>query len=143
MGLTLLALVSALGETAAAIQHFDRALEIRPDCDEAITRKISIWIFLPTRISRRNRRREQIWWDAIGSKLRGASLRLGRSTAKTHRRWVCFFRLQDSFGAFAFLPVLRSHDKANFQINCYSSSATRDSLAAVFQSLADVWIDGP
>jgi predicted O-linked N-acetylglucosamine transferase (SPINDLY family) len=43
--------------------------------------------------------------------------------------------------AFTFAPVLRSHDKSNFQVNCYSGSPTRDALTADFQSRADVWVD--
>ncbi len=37
--------------------------------------------------------------------------------------------------------MLQSHDKTRFQVNCYSGSPTRDELTAVFQSLADVWVD--
>jgi predicted O-linked N-acetylglucosamine transferase (SPINDLY family) len=43
--------------------------------------------------------------------------------------------------AFAFLPVLRSHDQTNFHINCYSSSPIQDAHTNVFRSLADVWVD--
>src|SRR6201999_2483020 len=33
------------------------------------------------------------------------------------------------------------HDKARFQINCYSCRLMQDSLTTQFQSLADVWVD--
>ncbi len=49
------------------------------------------------------------------------------------------FRIHSA--AFAFLPVLRGHDKAQFQINCYSSSTSKDAFTATFQSIADVWVD--
>jgi predicted O-linked N-acetylglucosamine transferase (SPINDLY family) len=143
MGLTLLgACLGRLGETAAAIQHFDRALEIRPDCDEAITRKIFYLDFLPDADFAAQQATRRYWWDAIGSKL--PRRKLAARSLDPQKRIVVGYVSSDfrtHSAAFAFLPVLRSHDKANFQINCYSSSATRDSLAAVFQSLADVWID--
>jgi len=143
MGLTLLgACLGRLGETAAAIQHFDRALEIRPDCDEAITRKIFYLDFLPDADFAAQQATRRYWWDAIGSKL--PRRKLAARSLDPQKRIVVGYVSSDfrtHSAAFAFLPVLRSHDKANFQINCYSSSATRDSLATVFQSLADVWID--
>src|SRR5947208_12729711 len=38
---------SDLGDTAAAIQHFDRALEIKPDFEDAILKKIFALDFYP------------------------------------------------------------------------------------------------
>jgi predicted O-linked N-acetylglucosamine transferase (SPINDLY family) len=143
IGLTLLgACLGSLGETAAAIQHFDRALEIRPDCDEAITRKIFYLDFLPDADFATQQATRRYWWDAIGSRLPRRKL-VARPLDPEKRIVVGYvssdFRTHSA--AFSFLPVLRSHDKANFQINCYSSSATRDSLTDVFRSLADVWVD--
>jgi predicted O-linked N-acetylglucosamine transferase (SPINDLY family) len=143
IGLTLLgACLGRQGETAAAIQHFDRAIAIRSDCDEAITKKIFYLDFLPNADFAAQQATRRYWWDAIGSKLPRRAL-AARSLDPQRRIVVGYvsadFRTHSA--AFAFLPVLRSHDKADFQINCYSSSSTRDGLTAVFQSLADVWVD--
>jgi predicted O-linked N-acetylglucosamine transferase (SPINDLY family) len=143
IGLTLLgACLGRLGDIAAAIQHFDRALEIRPDCDEAITKKIFYLDFLPEADFAAHQAVRTYWWDAIGSKF--PRRKLAARPLDPQKRIIVGYVSSDfrtHSAAFAFLPVLRSHDKANFQINCYSSSSARDSLTAVFQSLADVWVD--
>jgi predicted O-linked N-acetylglucosamine transferase (SPINDLY family) len=143
VGLTLLgACLGRQGDIAAAIQHFDRALEIRPDYDEAITKKIFYLDFLPQAGFAAQQAARRYWWDAIGSKFPRREL-TARPRDPDKRIVVGYvssdFRTHSA--AFAFLPVLRSHDKTSFQINCYSSSPSRDQMTAVFQSLADVWID--
>jgi len=143
IGLTLLgACLGRLGDTAAAIQHFDRALEIKPDCDEAISKKIFYLDFLPEADFAAQQATRKYWWDAIGSKF--ARRKLVASPLDPQKRIVIGYVSSDfrtHSAAFAFLPVLRCHDKANFQINCYSCSPARDSLTDVFQSRADVWVD--
>jgi len=143
IGLTLLgACLGKLGETAAAIQHFDRALEIKPDCDDAIAKKIFYQDFLADADFAAQQATRRYWWDVIGSKL--PRRQLAARPLDPQKRIVIGYVSSDfrtHSAAFAFLPVLRSHDKANFQINCYTSSTERDSLTAVFQSLADVWVD--
>ena len=143
VGLTLLgACLGRLGDIAAAIQHFDRALEIRPDYDEAITKKLFYLNFLPDSDFAAQQATRSYWWEAVGSKFRRCNL--AARPLDPQKRIVVGYVSSDfrtHSAAFAFLPVLRSHDKANFQINCYSCSPSRDALTAVFESLADVWVD--
>ncbi len=143
IGLTLLGgCLAKLGETAAAIQHFDRALEIKPDCEDAIMKKIFCLDFLAHADFAAQQAARSYWWDAIGSKL--ARRKLAARPLDPQKRIVVGYVSSDfraHSAAYAFLPVLRSHDKANFQVNCYSCSPLRDSVTAVFQSLADVWVD--
>ena len=144
IGLTLLgSCLAKLGETAAAIQHFDRALEIKPDCEDAIMKKIFCLDFLAHADFAAQQAARSYWWDAIGSKFARRKL-VARSLDPKKRIVVGYvssdFRTHSA--AFAFLPVLRSHNKTNFQINCYSGSPVQDSMTEVFRSLADVWIDG-
>jgi predicted O-linked N-acetylglucosamine transferase (SPINDLY family) len=143
VGLTLLgACLGRQGDTAAAIRHFDRALKIRPDYDEAITKKIFYLDFLPEADFAAQQAARRYWWDAVGAKFPRRKL-AARSLDPDKRIVVGYvssdFRAHSA--AFAFLPVLRSHDRANFQVNCYSCSPSRDSLTAVFRSLSDVWVD--
>jgi predicted O-linked N-acetylglucosamine transferase (SPINDLY family) len=143
IGLTMLGTcLGKLGDTAGAISHFDRALEIKPDCDDAITKKIFLLDFLPEADFAIQQAARKYWWDAIGSRFARRNL-VARSLDPQKRIVVGYvssdFRTHSA--AFAFLPVLRSHDKANFQINCYSCSPIQDSQTTVFQSLADVWVD--
>jgi predicted O-linked N-acetylglucosamine transferase (SPINDLY family) len=143
IGLTMLgACLGKLGDTAGAIWHFDRALEIRPDCDDAITKKIFHLDFLPEADFAIQQAARKYWWDAIGSKV--ARRKLAARSLDPQKRIVVGYVSSDfrtHSAAFAFLPILRSHDKANFQINCYSCSPMRDSMTEVFRSLADVWVD--
>jgi predicted O-linked N-acetylglucosamine transferase (SPINDLY family) len=130
------------GETAAAIQHFDRAIEIKSDCETAITNKIFYLDFLSDADFAIQQAARRYWWDAIGAKF--PKRKLGARPLDPQKRIVVGYVSSDfrkHSAALAFLPVLRSHDKANFQINCYSCSPIQDSQTAVFQSLADVWGD--
>jgi predicted O-linked N-acetylglucosamine transferase (SPINDLY family) len=142
-GLTLLgACFGKMGDAAAAIQHFDRALEIKPDYGEAITSKIFYLDFCPGADFAAQQAARRYWWDAVGSKF--PRRQLAARPLDPQKRIVVGYVSSDfrnHSAAFAFFPVLQSHDKANFQIYCYSCSPTRDSLTAVFQSLADVWVD--
>jgi predicted O-linked N-acetylglucosamine transferase (SPINDLY family) len=143
IGLTLLGgCLAKLGDTAAAIQHYDRALEIKPDYDDAIANKIFHLDFLGQADFAAQQATRKYWWDKVGSKFERRTL-AARPRDPGKRIVVGYvssdFRIHSA--AFAFLPVLRSHDKAAFQINCYSCSTKRDTLTATFQSLADVWID--
>jgi predicted O-linked N-acetylglucosamine transferase (SPINDLY family) len=143
IGLTMLgACFGKLGDTAAAIQHFDRALEIRPDYDEAIAKKIYYQDFLPGADFAAQQATRRYWWDAIGSKF--PRRKLAARPLDPEKRIVVGYVSGDfrrHSAALCLLPVLRSHDKANFQINCYSCWPTQDSLTATFRSLADVWVD--
>ena len=143
IGLTLLgACLGRLGDIAGAIQHFDRALTIRPDCDEAISKKIFYLDFLADADFAAQQATRRYWWEAIGSKF--PRRELAARPLDPDKRIVVGYVSSDfrtHSAAFAFFPVLRCHDKAEFQINCYSCSPARDSLTEVFQSLADVWVD--
>ena len=143
IGLTLLGgCLGRLGDTAGAIQHFDRALEIRPDCEEAITKKIFYLDFLAEADFTTQQAARRYWWNTIGSKFERR--KLAARTLDPEKRIVVGYVSSDfrtHSAAFAFLPVLRSHDRTSFQINCYSCSPTRDSLTDVFSSHADVWVD--
>jgi predicted O-linked N-acetylglucosamine transferase (SPINDLY family) len=144
IGLTMLGTcLGKLGDIAGAISHFDRALKIRPDCDEAITKKIFLLDFLPGADFAIQQAARKYWWDTIGSKF--ARHRLAARSLDPQKRIVVGYVSSDfraHSAAYAFHPVLRSHDKANFQINCYSCSTVRDSMTEVFRALADVWVDG-
>jgi predicted O-linked N-acetylglucosamine transferase (SPINDLY family) len=143
VGLTLLGdCLGRLGDAAAAIEHFDRALAIKPDDDEAISRKIFYQDFLSQADFADQQATRRYWWDAIGSKF--LRRKLSPRSLDPDRRIVVGYVSSDfrtHSAAFAFLPVLRCHDKAKIQINGYSCSPARDQLTATFQSLADVWVD--
>jgi predicted O-linked N-acetylglucosamine transferase (SPINDLY family) len=143
VALTLLgACLGRLGDTAGAIAHFDRALAITPDYDEAISKKIFYQDFLVDADFAAQQETRRQWWNAVGSKF--PRRRLDGHSHDPDKRIVLGYVSSDfrtHSAAFAFLPVLRAHDKARFQINCYSSSTSKDAFTTIFQSLADVWVD--
>jgi predicted O-linked N-acetylglucosamine transferase (SPINDLY family) len=142
-GLTLLGVCLArLGDAAGAIQHFDRALEIKADCEDAIRHKIFYLDFLPEADFAIQQAMRRYWWDIIGSKF--PRRKLAARPLDPLKRIVLGYVSADfrtHSAAIGFLPVLQSHDKANFQINCYSCSLTRDAMTADFKSVSDVWVD--
>ncbi|WP_315763732.1 MULTISPECIES: tetratricopeptide repeat protein [unclassified Bradyrhizobium] len=143
VGLTLLgACLGRLGDTAGAIAHFDRAIAIRPDYDEAITKKIFYQDFLSQADFAAQQATRRYWWDTVGSKF--PRRKLGARALDPDRRIIVGYVSADfrrHSAGFAFLPVLRCHDKTKVQINCYSSSNVRDQFTLAFESLADVWVN--
>ncbi|TJW92111.1 tetratricopeptide repeat protein, partial [Neisseria gonorrhoeae] len=57
------------GEVAAAVAHFDRALEIRPDFAEAMTAKIFTLEFMPDADFELHQAVRREWWQRIGSRI--------------------------------------------------------------------------
>ncbi|MGJ5118889.1 tetratricopeptide repeat protein [Bradyrhizobium oligotrophicum] len=131
-----------LGDVTGAIAQFDQALAVQPDYDEAITKKIFYLDFLPGADFAVQQAARQYWWMAVGSKFPRRKL-APRSLDPDRRIVVGYvsadFRMHSA--AFAFLPVLRGHDKTQVQVNCYSTSPRHDSYTATFQSIADVWVE--
>jgi predicted O-linked N-acetylglucosamine transferase (SPINDLY family) len=143
IAITLLgACFASQGEVVSAIDHFDRALEIKPDYEDAITKKIFTLDFLPEAGFEIQQAARKYWWDAIGSALPRQAL-VARPLDPQKRIVVGYVSsdFRSHSAAFAFLPVLKNHDRSNFQINCYSCSPIRDAVTTKFQSLVDVWVD--
>ncbi|MGJ4999510.1 tetratricopeptide repeat protein [Bradyrhizobium sp. HKCCYLS3077] len=131
-----------LGDVEGAIAQFDQALAVQPDYDEAITKKIFYLDFLPGADFAVQQMARQYWWMAVGSKFKRRTL--APRALDPDRRIVVGYVSADfrtHSAAFAFLPVLRGHDKTQVQVNCYSTSRQHDAYTATFQSIADVWVD--
>jgi predicted O-linked N-acetylglucosamine transferase (SPINDLY family) len=137
--------LASQGEIASAIAHFDQAIEIKPDFEDAITRKIFTLDFLPEADFTMLQAARRYWWDAIGAVVPKTKL-LPRQL-DPERRIVVGYVSADyrrHSAAFTFLPVLRHHDHANFEIICYSCSPQQDEVTAELRLLADRWVDaGP
>ncbi|MFB6448957.1 tetratricopeptide repeat protein [Bradyrhizobium tunisiense] len=141
-----LALLSACfanqGEIAAAIEHLDAALAIAPGEPDLIARKIYFLDFLSDADFAIQQAARKSWWDAIGARL--PQRKLAPRQFDPDRRIVVGYVSAEFWyhsAAFGLLPVLRHHDRAQFEIVCYSCSPTRDEMTVRFKSLADVWVD--
>ena len=140
---TLLGVCSAMqGDIATAIAHYDRALAIKPDHEDAITKKIFALDFLPDVGVERLQSERRYWWEAIGSRL--PRLPLGERDLDPDRRLVVGYvssDFRDHSAALAFVPILRHHDHAKFEIVAYSCSPVRDAKTDLCRSLVDRWVD--
>jgi predicted O-linked N-acetylglucosamine transferase (SPINDLY family) len=130
------------GEIATAIEHFDRALAIRPDYEDAITKKIFAFDFLPDADLAELQKARRSWWDAIGAKLEQRVLQ-PRSLDPQRRMVVGYVSsdFRNHSAALAFGPILRCHDHAAVHVICYSCSPIRDEVTVGFQALVDSWVD--
>ncbi|CAL78390.1 putative O-linked N-acetylglucosamine transferase, SPINDLY family; TPR domain protein [Bradyrhizobium sp. ORS 278] len=133
---------AAQGDTATAIDHYDRALAIRPNHEDAITKKIFALDFLPDTGVERLQEARRYWWEAIGSRLERRSL--GVRNIDPDRRLVVGYvssDFRDHSAAFAFLPILRHHDRAKFEVVAYSCSPMKDAKTELCRSLVDRFVD--
>ena len=129
------------GEIASAIELLDAALAIAPDAD-LIGRKIFFLDFLADADFAVQQAARKHWWDAIGVKLPRRKLASG--PLDPDRRIVIGYVSAEFWyhsAAFTLLPLLRHHDRAQFEIVCYSCSSTHDEVTARFKQLADIWVD--
>lgn len=145
MAWTLLGVCAAAqGDIAGAIAHYDRALAIRPDHEDAITKKIFTLDFLPDVDVERVQAERRHWWKAIGARL--PRVPLGWRNLDPDRRLVVGYVSSDfrhHSAALAFIPILRHHDRSQFEIIAYSGSgeAMRDATTELCRSLVDRWVD--
>lgn len=133
---------AAVGDPVTAIAHFDRALAIKPDYDDAIMRKIFVLDFVPDVGFATLQEARKYWWDQIGAKQRRRQLQ-ARSLDPERRIVVGYVSadFRDHSAAIAFAPVLRHHDRERFELICYSCSPKEDSITEHCRSLADRWVD--
>src|SRR6185312_3200104 len=129
------------GEIATALDHFDRALAIRPDYEDAITKKIFTLDYLPDVDFERLQAARKYWWEAIGAKF--PRRQLGMRNLDPERRIVVGYvagEFRAHSAVLALLPVLRHHDRRKFEIIAYSCSPVQDATTAECRSLVDRWI---
>jgi predicted O-linked N-acetylglucosamine transferase (SPINDLY family) len=129
------------GDLQAAIAHMDRALAIKPDFEEAISKKVFMLDFNDVDFAVHQAVRKS-WWEATGVKI--PRRQLGPRNLDSERRIVIGYVSSDfrnHSAAFTFKPVLRHHDRANFEVVCYSCSAKRDAITDECRSMVDRWVD--
>ena len=132
----------AQGDIVNAIKHYDHALAIKPDYQEAIEKKIFALDFDPDADFAIHQAARRAWWDAIGARM--PRIELHRAIPDPQKRIVVGYvssDFRDHSAALSFRPVLRHHDQGAFKIICYSCSPLQDAATEEFRSLADVWVD--
>jgi len=130
------------GEIATALQHFDRALQIKPDYAEAMTAKIFTLEFMPDADFAQHQAARREWWQRIGAQIPQRTLP-ARDLDPERRLTIGYvssdFRTHSA--ALTFLPVLRHCDVKQFKIVCYSCSPVQDAVTAQFRACSDVWVN--
>ena len=130
------------GELATALEHFDRALELKPDYGDAITAKIFSLDFMPDADFARHQAARREWWSRIGVQI--PQMLLAPRDLDPDRRITVGYVSADFRGhsaAFTFLPVLRHRNHEQFRVACYSCSPLQDNMTAQCRAAADVWVD--
>jgi predicted O-linked N-acetylglucosamine transferase (SPINDLY family) len=131
------------GDIAGALQHFERALELKPDFEDAVTKKIFALDFLPESDVAQHQAARREWWTRIGAQIPQRALP-PRDRDPERRLTIGYVSsdFRSHSAALTFLPVLRHHDHQSFKVVCYSCSTLSDSVTEQCRAAADVWIDG-
>src|SRR5262249_52825304 len=82
------------------------------------------------------------WWRNIGSKVAGDRPSQHANDRDPTRRIVLGYVSADfrrHSAAYTFRPVLTNHDKARFEVICYSGSPIEDPVTDSFRQVADRW----
>ncbi|MGJ5178138.1 tetratricopeptide repeat protein [Bradyrhizobium oligotrophicum] len=130
------------GDLTTALQHFERALEIKPDFGDAITAKIFLLDFMPDTDFAQHQAVRREWWSRIGAKIARRPAP-GRDRDPERRLTIGYVSsdFRSHSAALAFLPVLRHHDHEAFKVACYSCSPLQDVMTSQCRAAADIWVD--
>jgi predicted O-linked N-acetylglucosamine transferase (SPINDLY family) len=130
------------GDIAGALQQFDRALEIKPDFEDAVTKKIFALDFLPESDVAQHQAARREWWTRIGAQIPQRTLP-PRNLDPERRITIGYVSsdFRSHSAALTFLPVLRHHDHQAFKVVCYSCSTLSDSVTEQCRVCADDWVD--
>jgi predicted O-linked N-acetylglucosamine transferase (SPINDLY family) len=127
---------------AEAVAAYDKALLVEPDFADAISSRVFAVDFLTESDFATQQEARNLWWQKIGSPIAERSQAHYRDTADPDRRLKVGYVSSDfrqHSAARCFLPMLGAHDKARFEIACYSCSIVEDDVTREFEALADHW----
>jgi len=130
------------GDVVGAISHFDRAIELKPDHEEAITKKIFALAFWEHTNFAAEQAARRDWWERIGNRI--PRRQLAPRPLDPDKRLVIGYVSSDfrnHSAALCFLPVYRHHDHKNFQIISYSCSPQTHAVTDSFRAMSDVWVN--
>lgn len=134
--------LARLGQIDDAIASFDAALQLKPGFELAIANKIFSLDFSGAAGFESLSDVRRHWWEQVGGKI--TALPPPRNDRDPERRLVLGYVSGDfrqHSASLAFKPVLRRHDKAAFEIVCYSCSTHVDHATEEFRQIADRWRD--
>jgi predicted O-linked N-acetylglucosamine transferase (SPINDLY family) len=134
----------ALGRYQEALAAFDKAIALKPDEVGWLTNKIFALDFSPDASFAEHQAARTEWWRRFGETAASAPPARHGNSRDPKRRLVLGYVSADfrqHSAAFTFRPVLSHHDKAQFEIVCYSNNPHDDDVTPTFKSVADRWHD--
>jgi predicted O-linked N-acetylglucosamine transferase (SPINDLY family) len=133
-----------LADAAQALACFDRALAIKPDLDCALSNRIFTLDFDPQAGFAEHQAARKDWWRHVGARIAAGGRPDHPNRRDPERRLVVGYVSSDfrsHSAAFAFGPVLRNHDAAQFELVCYHCAPFEDQITRQFQQAAHRWRD--
>jgi tetratricopeptide (TPR) repeat protein len=131
-------------DAEAGVACFDRALAIKPDDETTLSSRIFALDFCRDGDFACHQAARSEWWRQIGSKIAAKHPPRHDNDRDPNRRIVLGYvsaEFRQRSAAYSFRPVLENHDKARFEVICYSSSPTEDAVTDSFRQVADRWHD--
>jgi predicted O-linked N-acetylglucosamine transferase (SPINDLY family) len=131
-----------LGDAKAAVACLDRALAIKPDDNTALSSKIFTEDFSADGDFARHQAARSEWWRQIGSRIAKEHQPRHDNDRDPARRIVLGYvsaEFRRRSAAYSYRPVLENHDKAQFEVICYSNTSIEDDVTESFRRVADRW----
>ena len=123
------------------IASYDRALAIEPQHALAGSNKLFSLDFIPGYGFAEQQEARRIWYQSLPKSL-SSGVKPYSNVADPARRLVVGYVSADfknHSAAFCFGPVLRRHDRTQFEVVCYSGVKVEDGLTEEFRRRADKW----
>ncbi len=133
-----------LGDAGTAISWLDRALAIKPDDNDALSSKIFTADFSADGDFATHQTARSEWWRQIGSRISREYPPQHENDRDPDRRIVLGYvsaEFRRRSAAYSYRPVLENHDKAKFEVICYSNTPIEDDVTESFRRVADRWRD--
>jgi predicted O-linked N-acetylglucosamine transferase (SPINDLY family) len=131
------------GDAEAAIALFDRALQIDPRNEAAHANRIFTLDFSASASFADHQAARADWWRAIGAvEVRGRPAPVHNNERNPLRKLVVGYvgaEFKRCSAAYTYRSLLENHDKAQFEIVCYSATTKSDEVTESFKQAADHW----
>jgi predicted O-linked N-acetylglucosamine transferase (SPINDLY family) len=129
------------GRLDDALASFDKAAELQPSDSVALSNKVFIIMFHPAYDSGRILRELKQWARRFAPQTAEGTHPNDPSTQRRLRIGYVSADFRDHVVGRNVLPLLQRHDRAKFQLFCYSNNSPPDRFNQQFRALADGWRD--
>ena len=127
------------GRLDDALASFDKAAELEPANSVALSNKVFTVMFHPAYDSARILRELKQWERRFAPQAPGGTHPNDRSIQRRLRIGYVSADFRDHVVGRNVLPLLQRHDRAKFQLFCYSNGSPPDPFNRQFRALADGW----